>query len=56
MLFAKKEKPRERYYLLPGMGGRATRRKLWVMLGWAVLAGVVTSAVLCLVLYFINRA
>jgi hypothetical protein len=55
MLFAKKDKPRERYYLLPGMGGRANRQKLWMMLGWGLLGGIATSAIVGLALYLINH-
>jgi hypothetical protein len=49
-----KEKKRQRFYLLPGQGGRATRRKHRFILLWAVATGVVVSAVLAGVLYLIN--
>jgi hypothetical protein len=48
-----RSKERERYYLLPGMGGRAYRRKRRVFIMWAVAAGVVTSAIVAGVLYWI---
>ena len=50
-----RDKPRERFYLLAGMGGRAFRRKSLIFLGWSIAAGVVVSAMLALGLYFFNR-
>jgi hypothetical protein len=47
-------KERERYYLLPGMGGRALRAKRKIMLKWALAAGLATSAVLGYVLYYFS--
>jgi len=32
--------PRERFYLLPGMGGSALRRKRKIMLQWSSYAGL----------------
>jgi hypothetical protein len=49
-----KQKERQRFYLLPGQGGRATRRKHRVILLWAIVTGLVVSAVLALVLYLMN--
>jgi hypothetical protein len=40
----KRDKEKDRFYLLPGMGGRALRRKKLMMLAWAVAAGLVVSA------------
>jgi hypothetical protein len=50
-----RDKERERYYLLPGMGGRALRKKQKMMLQWSIAAGLLTSAVLAGVLYFMSR-
>jgi len=55
MIFKSKDKERERYYLLPGMSGRAWRQKLKSMVGWGLLAGVATSLVVAALLYLINR-
>lgn len=49
-----RSKERERYYLLPGMGGRAAKRKHTVMLWFALAAGVLVSIVLATILYFFN--
>jgi len=45
MLWLEKDKERERFYLLPGMGGTAARRKHRRFLLWAIVAGVFVSAV-----------
>jgi hypothetical protein len=44
-------KEKERFYLLPGMGGRALRRKHKRILGWSLLAGLVVSLALAFLLY-----
>jgi hypothetical protein len=51
----KAEKERERYYLLPGQGGQAYRRKQRFILKWSILAGLAVSAVMGAVLYWLNR-
>jgi hypothetical protein len=50
-----KDKERERYYLLPGMGGRALRKKQHMMLKWSIAAGLLTSIVLASVLYLMSQ-
>lgn len=50
----KKDKEKERYYLLAGMGGKAFRRKQNVFLVWAVFTAAVVSLALALTLYFFN--
>jgi hypothetical protein len=55
MFRPKPDKERERFYLLPGMGGRAARRKHLYFLKWSVLAALGLSAILALVMYLINR-
>lgn len=45
----------ERYYLLPGMGGRARQQKVKQMVVWGMLAGLITSLVVGGVLYLLNR-
>ncbi len=53
-LFAR-DKEKERFYLLPGMGGRNLRRKRLIILRWSIVAGLFTSLILGLLLYFISR-
>jgi len=50
-----KDKERQRYYLLPGQGGRAARRKHLRILLWSILFGLVASAVFVGVLFLINN-
>jgi len=53
-LFAR-DKEKERFYLLPGMGGRNLRRKRRVILQWSILAGLLVSVLLACLLYLISR-
>lgn len=53
-MFWKRDKEKERFYLLPGMGGKALRRKRKVFLIWSVVAGLFVSLTLALTLYFVN--
>ena len=55
LTFFGKEKEKQRFYLLPGMGGRALRRKRKVILQWSIVAGVLASAMVAWVLYTISR-
>ena len=55
MLWFKRNKERERFYLLPGMGGRARWRKEMRFLRWSIAAGLVVSAIVACILYFISR-
>ena len=48
-------KERERFYLLPGMGGRAYRRKYWFILKWSIVAGLLASATVAGLLYLLSR-
>ena len=50
-----RDKERDRFYLLPGMGGRALRRKQKVILQWAVLAGLLVSGLVAAILYLMAR-
>jgi hypothetical protein len=55
MFRPKPDKERERFYLLPGMGGREARRKHLYFLKWSVVAALGISAILALVMYLVNR-
>jgi hypothetical protein len=48
------DKERQRFYLLPGMGGRALRRKHRRILGWSIAFGLVISAILTCILYILS--
>jgi hypothetical protein len=56
ILSARRNKEQERYYLLPGMGGRSLRRKRLVMLIWGIVIGVIVSIVVGLTMYYINSS
>jgi hypothetical protein len=51
----KRNKETERFYLLPGQGGAAYRRKQKFILKWSVIAGLAVSVVLAAVMYLFNR-
>jgi hypothetical protein len=55
MLWFERDKERQRFYLLPGMGGRARREKELRFLKWSLAAGLVISTILAGVLYLISR-
>lgn len=50
-----RDREKDRYYLLPGMGGRALRRKKLMMLKAAIVVGLLVSLAIALVIYFLNR-
>ena len=50
-----REKEPERYYLFPGMGGRAARRKRIMMLKAGIGVGLVIAIVVAVLLYFLNQ-
>jgi len=55
MAWLGKKKEKERFYLLPGMGGRNLRRKRRMMLKWSIAAGLVASGLLAYVLYWMGK-
>jgi hypothetical protein len=56
MFWSAKNKERERFYLLPGMGGRALRRKRRIILRWSIAAGLAVSALVACLLYFLSTS
>ena len=54
-MFSRKKKPRERFYLLPGQGGRNYFLKQRRLLLWAVVAALVFGGVLSAVLWYMAR-
>ena len=55
MAWFQRDKEKDRFYLLPGMGGRALRRKRKLILQWSIAAGVCVSAAVAGILYLISR-
>ncbi|HSY09908.1 MAG TPA: hypothetical protein VK840_03235 [Candidatus Dormibacteraeota bacterium] len=55
MFRSKRDKETRRFYLLPGMGGTAWRRKQNFILKWTVIAAVGASAFVGALLYWLNH-
>lgn len=54
MIWLKRDKEKDRFYLLPGMGGKAMRRKNKKFLVWSIFAAAVVSFALALTLFLLN--
>jgi hypothetical protein len=50
-----REKDSERFYLLPGMGGKAYRRKRNQILAASITVGLIVSGLFALVVWWLNR-
>ena len=55
MFFSNKDKPRERYYLLPGQGGQNYRRKQRMLIGWSIVAALFFGALLTGLLWWLAQ-
>lgn len=55
VLFGKKHKPRQRFYLLPGQGGRNYLRKQRRFIAWAVAVALLCGGVLAAALWWASR-
>ena len=55
MVWFGRKKERERFYLLPGMGGRNLMRKRKVIMRWTLVAGLLTSAILAWFLFWASQ-
>jgi hypothetical protein len=55
MLWFQRNKEQQRFYLLPGMGGRALREKHRRFLRWSIAFGLVVSGIVACVLYLLSR-
>jgi hypothetical protein len=51
----KRNKEAERFYLLPGQGGQAFRRKQRFLLKWSIVVGLLVAAVMGALMYFLNK-
>lgn len=54
-MFGRADREKERYYLLPGMGGRARRRKFVRNLVASVIVGVFVATLFGFLLWWMNR-
>jgi hypothetical protein len=55
VFWSKKSEDEKRFYLMPGMGGRALKRKRRVILQASIAAGLLASGLLAAILYLINH-
>jgi hypothetical protein len=55
MAWFQRDKEQERFYLLPGQGGKNMRRKRNMFLRWSVVAGMVVSTLLAGFLYWLGK-
>ena len=55
MFWPKKNKEKERFYLLAGMGGRALRRKHRRFLAYSIALGIMVSFFVAISLYLVNQ-
>ena len=56
MFWSKPDKEKERFYLLPGMGGRAYRRKQKFILQASIIVGLLVSLAFGLIVYFMHQS
>ncbi len=50
-----RDKEKSRFYLLPGQGGRAHRRKQWLIMKWSLFVGLVVAGILAALMVWMNR-
>jgi hypothetical protein len=56
VFFGKKDKSRERFYLLPGQGGRNFRRKQRLIMRWTIATALIFGALLAAVMWWLGRS
>jgi hypothetical protein len=52
---SKRNKETERFYLLPGQGGGAYRRKQKFILTWSIIVALAVSGILATLMYWMNK-
>jgi len=55
MFRSKRDKEHNRFYLLPGQGGSAHRRKQNFILTWSVIVALIVSAILAALMYWLSH-
>ena len=53
---SKRNKENQRFYLLPGQGGAAYRRKQRFILTWSILVGLAVSVGLVTLMWYLNQS
>jgi hypothetical protein len=56
MVWPARDKERQRFYLLPGMGGKAYRRKRKRILRWSIVVGLLVSLLFAALLYWMSTS
>ena len=56
MSWFKRDKEKDRFYLLPVQGGRALRRKNRLFLVWSLAAGFIVAGVFGFLMYKVNTS
>jgi hypothetical protein len=51
----KRNKETQRFYLLPGQGGAAYRRKQIYILKWSIFVGLLVSLILGALMFYLNK-
>lgn len=52
----KKDREKDRFYLLPGMGGRAYRRKQSFILKVSIVVGLIVAGLFALAMWFLHSS
>ena len=52
---SKKNKPRERFYLLPGQSGRAFRRKQKTFLKYSIIVGLIAAVLVAGLMFLLAK-
>jgi hypothetical protein len=55
VLFSRKSKPRERFYLLPGQGGRNYFRKQKKLIGWSIVVALFFGLIMATIMWYVSR-
>jgi hypothetical protein len=55
MSHSRRVKDSGRFYLLPGQGGSAHRRKQSFIIKWSVIAALIVSAIMAGLMYWLDR-
>jgi hypothetical protein len=55
VFLGRKNKPRERFYLLPGQGGKNYHRKQRQILGWSIVLSLIFGAALAVILWLLSQ-
>jgi hypothetical protein len=52
---SRRDKEKQRFYLLPGQGGKLYRKKQKIFILWSLAAAAIVSGIIAVIMYFTNR-